>query len=237
MWLKDRIKETVRFWLRLGSIRFIGQGLGIGNVTTGQRMVTKVLSLSRLTSVRRYRGYGGRCVLMVLTVLVLASCSIDGENSSAVDVADSPTPEPTTTPANASSQLGQRLPIEAYVWLGDRRLELEVARTPQQQAMGLMYREELPDDRGMLFPFNPPRPVSFWMKNVRIHLDMIFLLEGEVVGLAEDVPPCETVAARCPTYGPRDDVLVDAVIELRGGRAAELGIEVGDRLEVVRDES
>jgi len=200
-------------------------------------MVTKVLSLSRLTSVRRYRGYGGRCVLMVLTVLVLGSCSINGGNSSAVDVADSPTPEPTTTPANASSSRGQRLPIEAYVWVGDRRLELEVARTPQQQAMGLMYREELPDDRGMLFPFNPPRPVSFWMKNVRIHLDMIFLLEGEVVGLAADVPPCETVAARCPTYGPGDDVLVDAVIELRGGRAAELGVEVGDRLEVVRDES
>lgn len=224
------------FWLWLRSIRLIAQRRGIGNVRIGQRIVTKVLSLSRLTSVRRYRGYSSRSVLMVLTVLVLASCSIGG-NSSAVDVADSPTPETTTTPANQSSQRGQRLPIEAYVSVGDRHLELEVARTPQQQAMGLMYREELPDDRGMLFPFNPPRPVNFWMKNVRINLDMIFLFEGEVVGLAADVPPCDTVASRCPTYGPRGGVPVDAVLELRGGRAAELGIEVGDRLEVVRKES
>ncbi|TVR07769.1 MAG: DUF192 domain-containing protein [Phormidium sp. GEM2.Bin31] len=173
---------------------------------------------------------------MVLTVLVLASCSINGENSSAVDVAESPAADTATSSANESLELGQRLPIEAYVWVGDRRLELEVARTPQQQAMGLMFREDLPDDRGMVFPFNPPRPVSFWMKNVRMNLDMIFLFEGEVVGLAEDVPPCETVAHRCPTYGPGDRVLVDAVLELRGGRAAELGIEVGDRLEVVREQ-
>lgn len=224
-------------WLWLRSIRLIAQRRGIGNVTTGQRIVTRLLSLSRLNLVPSYRGYSSRCVLMVLTVLVLASCSINGGNSSAVDVADSPTPDTATTRANESSSRGQRLPIEAYVSVGDRRLELEVARTPQQQAMGLMYREFLPDDRGMLFPFNPPRPVSFWMKNVRINLDMIFLLEGEVVGLAVDVPPCNTVASRCPTYGPGDGVPVDAVLELRGGRAAELGIEVGDRLEVVRDDS
>lgn len=199
-------------------------------------MVTRLLSLGQVNWVRRYRGYSSRFLVMGLTVLVLASCSINGENSSAVDVRDSPAAETTTTPANGSSELGQQLPIEAYVWVGDRRLELEVARTRQQQAMGLMYREELPDDRGMVFPFNPPRPVSFWMKNVRINLDMIFLFEGDVVGLAEDVPPCETVASRCPTYGPGDRVLVDAVIELRGGRAAELGIEVGDRLEVVWDQ-
>ena len=182
----------------------------------------------------RCRGHSNGWIVMVLTVLVLAGCSTGGEDSSAVSVAKSP---PQVSPAAEESQeLGQRLPIEAYIRLGDRRLELEVARTPQQQAMGLMYREELPDDRGMVFPFNPPRPVSFWMKNVRINLDMIFLFEGDVVGLAEDVPPCETVASRCPTYGPGDRVLVDAVIELRGGRAAELGIEVGDRLEVVRDQ-
>jgi hypothetical protein len=94
--------------------------------------------------------------------------------------------------------------------------------------MGLMYRTTLADDRGMLFPFEPPQPVSFWMKNVRIPLDMIFLRDGEVKAIAASVPPC--TAEPCPTYGP--PTAVNQVIELRGGRAAELGLKVGDRVKI-----
>lgn len=116
--------------------------------------------------------------------------------------------------------------------VGDRWIELEVARTPRQQALGLMYRENLEDDRGMLFPFDTPQPVRFWMKNVRISLDMIFLYEGEVVGIAAEAPPCNTLAQYCPTYSPGENILVDSVVELRGGRAAELGLTVGDVLDI-----
>lgn len=66
------------------------------------------------------------------------------------------------------------------------------------------------------------------MKNVVIDLDMIFLNGDEVVAIAADVPPCTTEP--CPLYGP--ELPVDQVIELRGGRAAELGVQVGDRLEI-----
>ena len=132
--------------------------------------------------------------------------------------------------ANASPQIeqGQQLPTTAIALIEGAAVKLEVARTPQQQAIGLMFRQELADDRGMLFPFANERMARFWMKNVPISLDMIFLNCDRVVGIASDVPPCE--AEPCPVYGP--NALVDGVIELRGGRAEELAVEVGDTIEI-----
>lgn len=140
-------------------------------------------------------------------------------------------------PVKSSSELvteetrlnqGQMLPISAKVLLGGEQIELEVAQTSQQQAMGLMYRESLSPSRGMLFPFKMPRYTRFWMQNVVIPLDMVFLLDGEIKAIYAEVPPCTT--SPCPTYGPQ--TLIDSVIELRGGRAAELGLKVGDRAEI-----
>jgi len=124
---------------------------------------------------------------------------------------------------------GQQLPISAKATIAGQVIQLEVARTPEQQATGLMYRKSLADDRGMLFPFDPPRQVGFWMKNVPINLDMIFLRNGEVKEIAANVPPCEETP--CSTYGPAATA-IDSVIELRGGRAAALGLKVGDRIAV-----
>lgn len=124
------------------------------------------------------------------------------------------------------ADLGQVLPVSVQAEIGDQIIQLEVAETPRQQALGLMYRTELADNRGMLFPFDPPRRVSFWMKNVSISLDMVFLFQGAVVAIAADVPPC--TANPCAVYGPEGRQLVDQVIELRGGRAEEIGIQVGD---------
>jgi uncharacterized membrane protein (UPF0127 family) len=122
--------------------------------------------------------------------------------------------------------MGQLLPISVNTIVGDRAIGLEVAKTPQEQATGLMFRTELPDDRGMFFPIQPARNVRFWMKNVLIELDMVFLREGVVQAIIPNVPPC--LSETCPNYGP--DVPVDGVIELRGGRAAQLGLKVGDRI-------
>lgn len=148
-------------------------------------------------------------------------------------------PAPATLPVQPNSphevskssqqaNLGQSLPVSAQVTIAQQVIQLEVAQTPQQQAMGLMYRPSLADDRGMLFLFDPPRFVSFWMKNVAISLDMVFLREGRVEAISSNVPPC--ASEPCAVYGPR--AIVDQVIELRGGRASELGLKVGDRLSV-----
>jgi hypothetical protein len=121
------------------------------------------------------------------------------------------------------------LPITAVTTLGSQEIFLEVATTPQQQSLGLMYREALPDDRGMLFPMGQPRPVSFWMKNVPVPLDMVFIYDGTIQAIAAAVPPC--TAEPCPTYGPGPQP-IDQVIELRAGRAAELGLAMGDAVVV-----
>ncbi|WP_319423407.1 DUF192 domain-containing protein [Pleurocapsa sp. FMAR1] len=139
------------------------------------------------------------------------------------------------TIANASEEIqqGQMLPITAAAEMAGKTIQLEVAQTPEQQAIGLMYRESLADDRGMLFPFAQERLASFWMKNVSISLDMIFLNGNQIVSIAADVPPCK--AEPCPIYGP--GALVNKVIELRGGRAKELGIKAGDKITIRKSDS
>ncbi len=134
------------------------------------------------------------------------------------------------TIANASNpiQEGQILPVSAKAKIAGVNIDLEVAKTSEQQAIGLMFRESLSGDRGMLFPFESARLARFWMKNVSIDLDMIFLQQGRVVHLAKNVPPCRQEP--CPIYGP--DTLVDTVIELPGGRTEQLGLKKGDRVEI-----
>ena len=136
-------------------------------------------------------------------------------------------PPPPSISASPKDE-GQMLPISALAEMAGQQISLEVARTPEEQAMGLMYRTSLAADRGMLFPFEPPQPVSFWMKNTLIPLDMVFLRNGKVKAIAANVPPCTTTP--CPTYGPSTEI--DQVIELRGGRAAELGLNVSDQITI-----
>ena len=99
---------------------------------------------------------------------------------------------------------------------------VEVAKTTEEQAMGLMYRNKLAPDRGMIFPFDPPRDASFWMRNTLIPLDMIFVrADGSIANIAANTVPYSEEPV--PSDGP-----VKAVLEIAGGRSAELGIEPGD---------
>jgi uncharacterized protein len=139
----------------------------------------------------------------------------------------------TIEPSNAGQPMPtmrQSLPIEATAKIAGKTILLEVARTPQQQAIGLMNRTNLASDRGMLFVFESPRPASFWMKNTLIPLDMIFLRNGVVKAIAKNAQPCK--ADPCPTYTSQTEI-TDQVLELRGGQTKELGLKVGDRIPVV----
>lgn len=101
---------------------------------------------------------------------------------------------------------------------------VEVARTVAEQAQGLMFRESLAPDAGMIFPFDPPRPASFWMKNTLIPLDIIFIrADGTIARIAANTIP----HSLAPVESGED---VAAVLELAGGRAAALGINAGDRV-------
>ena len=136
----------------------------------------------------------------------------------------------TPTPSSQTQAFaGQMLPISAVAIVPNgTEIQLEVARTPEQQAQGLMYRPALPDNQGMLFPFPAAQPVRFWMKNVPVPLDMVFLQNGVVQYIQDSAPPC--ISEPCPTYGP--SVPIDMVIELRSGRAAELNLRDGDRVKI-----
>ena len=129
-----------------------------------------------------------------------------------------------------SEFLGQILPVTATATIesSGHTFELEVADTFAEQQLGLMYRESLADNRGMLFEFQTARPVSFWMKNCLIHLDMLFLKDGVIQAIAHNAPPCERGA--CPTYGT--PLNIDQVIEIRGGLTEEIGLEAGDNISV-----
>jgi uncharacterized membrane protein (UPF0127 family) len=100
---------------------------------------------------------------------------------------------------------------------------VEVARTPEELARGLMYRNALAEDAGMLFVFPATDEHSFWMKNTYIPLDMIFIAEDRtVVGIVANVEPL-TLEAR--SAGPSRYVL-----EVNGGWAARHGVGPGDRV-------
>ena len=132
------------------------------------------------------------------------------------------------TPAEAKLALApsglQQMPLRVTSARGRvYRFTVEVARTLPEQQVGLMNRQVLAPDRGMIFPYSPPEPVAFWMKNTLIPLDMIFVrANGTIARIVTAVPlSLEPVPAGEP---------IGAVLEIGGGRAKALGIKAGDRV-------
>lgn len=106
---------------------------------------------------------------------------------------------------------------------GTHRFAVELARTPQEQARGLMHREDLADDAGMLFVYDRPGVRTMWMKDTPLSLDMLFLdSDGTIRHIVRDTVPQSTARI----VSPRNILYV---LELRAGVTRRLGIEAGDR--------
>ncbi len=159
--------------------------------------------------------------------MLLLSCAPSVQSKPPIGIENKSTP---SVPKIELAQQVQKLPVSAQVNINGQTIRLEVARTSEEQSIGLMNRTDLAKDRGMLFVFSPPRPVSFWMKNTLIPLDMVFMSNGVVKYIGTQIPPC--AGDPCPSYGPEPKIDIDGVIELRGGRAAELNLKIDDRLKV-----
>lgn len=137
--------------------------------------------------------------------------------------------QPQAAAAPAAAEPGAQtglavVPLAIRTATGEHSFQVEVAATEEQQAIGLMFRKQIGPNQGMIFPFPSPRPASFWMKNTLIPLDMLFVrADGTIAFIAPRTKPLslEPVGVGEP---------VAAVLELAGGRAAELGIREGDRV-------
>ena len=117
-----------------------------------------------------------------------------------------------------------KVPLTIRAANGVHPFTVQVAATEDQQERGLMFYRSLAPDEGMIFPYDPPQSVAFWMKNTLIPLDMVFIrADGTIARIAHAQPMnLDPVPAGEP---------VAAVLEIRGGRAAELGIREGDKVE------
>ena len=112
---------------------------------------------------------------------------------------------------------------------GGAIIQAELADTPQKRATGLMYREHLDADRGMLFTFPQAQAWVFWMKNTKIPLDLIWMDEKKkIIHMEQNVPICTRTDDSCPQYRPNEDALY--VLELAGGRAESLKLQRGTKL-------
>jgi len=143
----------------------------------------------------------------------------------ACGAAPGPAAVPAATPtAAASAASGPRAAMPSGAVY-----RLELALTPEDQAQGLMFRESLPPNTGMLFVFPTSEPHHFWMKNTMIPLDMIWMDEaGKVLFVSANTPPCK--ADPCPTFGP--DGPARQVLEIAGGMAAKEKITAGSTLKL-----
>ncbi len=108
---------------------------------------------------------------------------------------------------------------------GTHEFKVEIADTYEEQAMGLMYRESLAADSGMLFEFEQPKVATIWMKNTGIPLDIVFVRSnGRILKIEHSAKPYSLRSAS-------SEGVIAAVLELPGGRAKDLGIVPGDLIE------
>jgi len=115
-----------------------------------------------------------------------------------------------------------------WVELGGHRYSIEIADDDAERARGLMFRDSLPADHGMLFIHDHEEPQSYWMKNTRIALDILYFDNGRrLVSQQRDVPPC-ALGDGCPPYP--SGAAARYVLELNAGEAARLKLENGAEL-------
>ena len=115
-------------------------------------------------------------------------------------------------------------PLTIVTSSGSHRFDVEIARTDEEQRLGLMFRNSLPERSGMLFLYSPPQEITMWMRNTRISLDMVFIkADGTVLRVAAETEPYSL-----RTIASKGDAA--AVLEINGGLAAKLGILPGDRI-------
>ncbi|MGO1070013.1 DUF192 domain-containing protein [Lysobacter sp. CA199] len=117
---------------------------------------------------------------------------------------------------------------QSWVEIGGQRYQVEVAKTLESRQRGMMFRDEMAADHGMVFVHETEAPQAYWMKNTRIPLDILYFdTQRRLVTQQRDVPPC-SAGDNCPPYP--SEAPAKYVLELNAGQAAKLKLENGDEL-------
>ena len=117
---------------------------------------------------------------------------------------------------------------EPWVELAGQRYAIEIADDDAERARGLMYRDAMDPDRGMLFIHEVEEPQAYWMKNTKIPLDILYFDDGrKLVSQQRDIPPC-SLGDNCPSYP--SNVPARYVLELNAGQADKLNLQDGSKL-------
>jgi uncharacterized protein len=158
--------------------------------------------------------------LIVFAMIAIARYESAGDGTLLATGSDHDTAASMT---EAPPQHGPLERLDLMTSAGTMTLQVEVARTAEQQMIGLMFRKSLADDRGMLFP-HEPRETTMWMRNTFIPLDMVFILADGTIHRIEAMT--EPMSERVIASGGA----VSAVLEIAGGNAARLGLKPGDKV-------
>lgn len=119
---------------------------------------------------------------------------------------------------------------DVRVELRGQEFKVELADNPSERERGLMYRDQMAADAGMLFLFDRQEPQAFWMKNTRIPLDILYYDESwTLVAWSLNTPPC-SLGDQCPSYPSRKPARY--VLELNAGTIDKIGAQLGDKLVV-----
>ena len=114
---------------------------------------------------------------------------------------------------------------EGSVEIGETKIKVAVAETAGERTTGLIGCNALPKNAGMYFPYESPQAVHYWMKGMSIPLDIVWITDGKVVGIAPSVPPAEKTAVDPPIYS--SPIAITAVLEVAAGQAKEYGLVPG----------
>lgn len=114
------------------------------------------------------------------------------------------------------------------VFINNKKITLEVADTPETRETGLMFRDNMDENHGMIFLFDKPEVTNFWMKNVKIPLDILFIYKNKIVKLYTMLSGCTNEP--CEIY-PSEHI-VDSVIEVNSGFCYKNKIKAGQKIEL-----
>jgi uncharacterized membrane protein (UPF0127 family) len=155
--------------------------------------------------------------LVLAAILALAACSPQQQAAAS-----------STAPAEIKRHPVSGLEVVPLTITQDGKVhsfKVEVASSEEEQATGLMFRKQMGADEGMIFPRTPPDFASFWMRNTVMSLDMIFIgTDRRIINIDANTVPYSLDSH--PSQG-----LASAVLELNGGRAAQLGIKPGAKVD------